>query len=349
MKTAIVLGMHRSGTSLVASMLQALDVDMGEIMFGANATQPFGHYEDMDFLGLSNQLLADHGGTWDNPPELDYGEFRPDVVMLTAMKKNPELANREPREGEWWGWKDPRSCLTIGFYHQYLDNPHYIVVDRDVDAIVDSLEWREGKAGDRWVNLTDYYLEKRDWFLDNVTAPRLHLRYEDILDDPLGEAWRLASFLGLDDEITVQKAALQVRTGSMRGGDPLPEPVWTTLVQLDTNRGGRLNVVHLGESDDHLRGAVKTLLPDCRFVNVNPDWQGAWNTIHGELHCLIVTPPCLGKPEYAREIQRWAAKVRPGGAVVGRDIDVVHDWPSTTWHRSDYAGGWRRYDRQEFL
>ena len=39
-KTVIVLGMHRSGTSMVAGILNKLDINMGKKMIGKSASNP---------------------------------------------------------------------------------------------------------------------------------------------------------------------------------------------------------------------------------------------------------------------------------------------------------------------
>ncbi len=70
-KTIIVLGMHKSGTSLVAGALKKAGVNMGDNLLGRHWSNPLGHFEDMDFFRLNRKILREVGGGWDNPPSLD--------------------------------------------------------------------------------------------------------------------------------------------------------------------------------------------------------------------------------------------------------------------------------------
>ena len=54
----VVAGMHRSGTSLVASVLSMLGVSLGSTLLGADRNNPKGYFEDTDFLRLNREMLA---------------------------------------------------------------------------------------------------------------------------------------------------------------------------------------------------------------------------------------------------------------------------------------------------
>jgi len=130
MKTFIVLGMHRSATSLAAKGLHESGVYMGEDLLGKNSSNPYGHFENRRFVQLNDALLDRAGGKWDKPPE-----------HARIIKAGQELSSRieqtvamESKGHEFWGWKDPRTTLTIQCYWQYLTNPHLIICFR--------LKWR---------------------------------------------------------------------------------------------------------------------------------------------------------------------------------------------------------------
>src|SRR5271163_4802889 len=58
-----VLGMHRSGTSLCANMLQMLGVDMAEAS-GASPANERGHWERARINDLNDQVFAAFGRRW---------------------------------------------------------------------------------------------------------------------------------------------------------------------------------------------------------------------------------------------------------------------------------------------
>ena len=49
-KVAIVVGMHRSGTSVVAQWLSRSGLFIGDSLLGPNVGNEQGHFEDADFL-----------------------------------------------------------------------------------------------------------------------------------------------------------------------------------------------------------------------------------------------------------------------------------------------------------
>ena len=60
----IVTGMHRSGTSLLASAMQQAGVAIGDRLLAADESNVRGHFEDLDFFELHEGILADNGLTW---------------------------------------------------------------------------------------------------------------------------------------------------------------------------------------------------------------------------------------------------------------------------------------------
>jgi len=105
-KTVVVLGMHRSGTSMIASFLNKLGVSMGKVMLGKTPSNPLGHFEDKDFYDLNRKILKFAGGNWRNPPKEENilaqkDKFNKEIVDLIFIK------NKE----KYWGWKDPKLAL----------------------------------------------------------------------------------------------------------------------------------------------------------------------------------------------------------------------------------------------
>ena len=87
----IITGMHRSGTSLVASLLQEAGLSIGERLLGPSAGNRKGHFEDVDFVELHEDILADNGASlyWDGlPTQLRMGEDhqRRAVTLIYARR-----------------------------------------------------------------------------------------------------------------------------------------------------------------------------------------------------------------------------------------------------------------------
>ncbi len=160
-KTFIVLGMHRSATSLVAGGLKRMGVNMGNKLLGADESNLFGHFEDKKFMELNKKILRKAGGSWDNPP----AEANIIKAGKELLKEIKELTNKIGL----WGWKDPRTTLTIKCYLPYLENPHFICCFREPSEVAKSLRIREGWSINKGIELTREYNKRLLQFLEETT------------------------------------------------------------------------------------------------------------------------------------------------------------------------------------
>ena len=139
MKTFIVLGMHRSATSLVAKSLHH-EISMGERLLPAIPNDnPLGYYEDIEFIQLNDKILRKAGGDWRNPPSEE-------KILQVADRFDSRIRSilqERYSYGVNWGWKDPRTVLTIRLYLPYLINPHFISCLRDPQEVAASLVRRD--------------------------------------------------------------------------------------------------------------------------------------------------------------------------------------------------------------
>ena len=142
-KPIIVTGMHRSGTSLVASLLSALGVDMGQRLLPPDKNNPRGYFEDIGFLEFQRRVLSecclpDDGGHpdwgWTESEQLNRETFKDFIPCATSM-----LVSRA-EGGGLWGWKDPRTTLLLDFWDRLLDGANYIFVYRFPWDVADSMQ-----------------------------------------------------------------------------------------------------------------------------------------------------------------------------------------------------------------
>ncbi len=192
-RSVTVLGMHRSGTSLVTGVLKHLGVDMGEsdpphITWDS----PLGQTEDLAFVKLDNAILAAAGGSWDKPPSHEEimqqkGKFDGRIKELVASKKSPI-----------WGWKTARNCLTVELYLPHLPNPQFIICRRNTPDICRSLERRDGMDVDTASALVDVYNERLDYFPIHLGRLRVaEFQYERMSEFKADFVDKLTDFLGL--------------------------------------------------------------------------------------------------------------------------------------------------------
>lgn len=113
MKTWVILGSKRGGTSFLAQVLGENGV---EFDICGN-----GHNEDLDFVTLNNIILMEAGGDWNNLPE--------DERIEEAVTDNEDrlMEILEAKKDDAWGWKDPRQGATIKHFLPYLEDDVYLV------------------------------------------------------------------------------------------------------------------------------------------------------------------------------------------------------------------------------
>lgn len=201
MKTVVVIGMHSSGTSLVSSILDALGVQMN---YNPTAkVRWYKNFEDSDFVKLNIQILNKSGGEWKNVPDYErVSKLSENAVLMAKISK----LVRTKSNGRLWGFKDPRTALTIQLIHPFLIEPGYIRVTRPYNEIAQSIMKRGGSAmtsKDRWINLARDYNSHIDRFLSTVDVPVLVVPFEKLLDQKYSkeQVRAMADFVGISKGI----------------------------------------------------------------------------------------------------------------------------------------------------
>jgi hypothetical protein len=129
----VVVGMHRSGTSLTASLLQSAGVHLGERLMGAGLGNVRGHFENLEFHGFHQAVLrsqsADPDG-WTLQERIAVEDwYRDEAQRLIQKNAAPPV----------WGWKDPRTTLLLEFWAEMLPQANFVMVYRAPWEVVDSL------------------------------------------------------------------------------------------------------------------------------------------------------------------------------------------------------------------
>jgi hypothetical protein len=142
-RVLIITGMHRSGTSLITQWLSKCGLQTGERLVPGGNGNIEGHFEDIEFLKMHEEILADH-----NLPVT--GLTVEHVAQFTVYEKEKlkSIIKVKRQLYDQWGWKDPRTCLFLDVYKELLPDACYLVILRDYQSVVSSLLRREFK----WVD-----------------------------------------------------------------------------------------------------------------------------------------------------------------------------------------------------
>lgn len=188
------LGMHRSGTSLVSRLLNLLGVYLGEApsLSKTGWDNPKGYWEHPALALLNDEILECFGGRWDEPPAFPVqwtGDSR-----LTAVKERARQLLQEFDGQPVWGWKDPRTCLTVPFWQELIGPMRYVVCLRNPCAVLASLSSRNGMSQEKAEQLWLTHVESS--LRHTSGQPRMFVFYEDVISNWQLELRRLASFIG---------------------------------------------------------------------------------------------------------------------------------------------------------
>ena len=146
-RVVIITGMHRSGTSLVANLLQEAGVNIGDSLVGPTKGNLRGHFEDVDFFRFHDRILHRFGQSILVRSTAALGAITPeetDEALALIRQRNGCMV---------WGWKDPRTSLFLDFWHNLLPQARYLFIYRhpvevvlslirrstDMDALIDPL------------------------------------------------------------------------------------------------------------------------------------------------------------------------------------------------------------------
>ena len=105
----VVLGMHRSGTSILARALQAHGCALSSQLLGANPSNPSGHWESSAAIAINDKLLADLGRSWDDLRELPPAWLQ-GLEAQEAKARIKILLEGDFRNEALWAIKEPRMC-----------------------------------------------------------------------------------------------------------------------------------------------------------------------------------------------------------------------------------------------
>jgi hypothetical protein len=231
-----ILGMHRSGTSLVSRVLNVLGVDLGpaDHLMHPSSDNPTGHWESRPIKEVNDEILSVLGGSWQEPPTLPPGWER-SPELAAPRHRARQVIEADFSGSDLWGFKDPRTSLTLPFWQRILDPMRYVICLRNPLDVAASAGARN-RADDlvpfeQGIELWLTYV--RAAFASTAGHPRHLVFYEDLMTDPEPLVRGLAHFIGLDSsgdaESDVRTATgIAVTGGLWHHRTPVPNVVDTS-------------------------------------------------------------------------------------------------------------------------
>jgi hypothetical protein len=184
-KAVLILGMHRSGTSALAHVVNLLGAVGPKDLMPPSEFNVRGYMESINLVAANECLLASAGSCWHDHHRLD-----PDH-MDTAAKRHghrdriKEVIIREFGDAPLFVLKDPRMCrfvpLLLSILTELNVRPLAFVPVRNPLEVARSLQQRDGLTQARSLLLWLRHVLDAEYYSRSIQ--RFFLRFEDLLLD----------------------------------------------------------------------------------------------------------------------------------------------------------------------
>lgn len=217
-RMVVVLGMHRSGTSLLSAALECLGVEYGDRLIAPRSDNPKGFWEDEDIIALNDELYGVLGGF---SSSLGFDE-----QLLLSMPQCAELQVRLAQLLEQrlqahsvFGIKDPRMPRLMGVWAPILeaqsDAVDYVIPLRNPLSVAASLKARDGFPDAKCLLLWYEHMYRTLPFA--LSGRAIVIDYDDLIDSPRPVLSKIATRIGLAvDQVALDRFMNEVVEHELR-------------------------------------------------------------------------------------------------------------------------------------
>jgi|GEM_PF-1685648 len=180
----LVLGMHRSGTSAIARLINMMGADIGPShLIGEPAPDnEKGFWERRDVKELNDNLLEKLGFNWNTIASFNQEELikNDELAELRDQAKRIVFHMDTHRP---WIMKDPRLCLTLPFWLPFLEVPVCVFPYRFPIEIAKSLQARDSFSLIFSIALWEKYTIEA--LRSTQSLPKICVSYPNLISNPV--------------------------------------------------------------------------------------------------------------------------------------------------------------------
>jgi hypothetical protein len=194
----LVLGMHRSGTSLITELIERWGFALGDELLPPQADNPRGFFEHAGIVAIHGALFEGLGLSWEDAQPLPRDWLASEAAQRALDRLGDAVGGLFERSAR-IAVKDPRACRFVPLWRKLAERMGFelriVLAARHPAAAVASLTTRDGLAPDHVYLL--WLLHVLESEAATRELPRALVTYEAMLRRDSEAIARLAALLGL--------------------------------------------------------------------------------------------------------------------------------------------------------
>lgn len=210
-RAIVIVGMHRSGTSALARVVNILGADLAQNLMRPQLDNPLGFWEPVLISRLNERMLVKAERSWDNPKPIAASWLNPDK-RLHDIAEAVELLLKEFPDAELFSLKDPRLSrllpIWLSAFKRLNIQPSFLIVCRNPLEVAVSLQKRNGIGAAQAQLLWLTYMQEAE--RETRGYPRAVVHYDQLLGDWRGALAEAYERIGLDSLTLGGELATQV-------------------------------------------------------------------------------------------------------------------------------------------
>lgn len=201
----IVLGVDRSGTSIVANLLHEWGAHGGELahLQRRDSGNPKGYWENRAMVLFIHEIFKAVGRDfWRTGFDDAIGSLARDERF---RRPAADLVAGMAAAGPAWFWKEPWLCLQLGFWKQIWGDASYIITVRNpFDSAVSWQDMQLPRRVEGRISIVALNLLRWQHFILTLlhhvdsSSRKLFVPYEGLIQDPVGQCLRICRFLDVE-------------------------------------------------------------------------------------------------------------------------------------------------------
>lgn len=225
-----IIGVHRSGTSLLTRLIEQLGIFVGKDLQS--------DHESLTVIALNNLYFKNTDSSWDKPSYLSrQSEPAQNVIKEVFLRQTTTFFTQFGVASGPWAFKDPRFVVTLPLWRELFPQSKVVVIRRSPVDIALSLFRRHQaltKAGifpttrdpfqkgnmkftqrcATFEGALEFAIEQTDALTELIDSglceSRIEISYAGLCNDPAFEIWNLCRFLEIKPTSDQMMAALSL-------------------------------------------------------------------------------------------------------------------------------------------